>query len=85
MGHITRLLKGNWSNVGLLLPESADIFFLREDCGRRKDNWLRHFGDEAVMKPESVNLMTSARHELGSFISNEEDKKYWKSRSHGVG
>lgn len=37
------------------------------------------------MKPESVNLMTSARHELGSFISNEEDKKYWKSRSHGVG
>lgn len=37
------------------------------------------------MKPESVNLMTSARHELGSFISNEEEKKCWKSRSHGVG
>lgn len=29
--------------------------------------------------------MTSARHELGMFISNEEGKKDWKSRSQVLG
>lgn len=83
-GSCYRLLKGNWSNVGLLLPESADTIF-RQDCGKRKDTWLRHFGDETVMKP-GWYACVSARNELGHLISNEDDKKYWKlRRSHGVG
>lgn len=70
MDHVTSLLKGNWSNAGLLFPQSADIYiFFRQDCGRRKDTSLRHFGDEAVMKHENVNLMTSVRYELGHLLA----------------
>ena len=29
--------------------------------------------------------MTGARHELGTFINNEEAKKDWKSKSHVLG
>lgn len=50
-----------------------------------REGILDTFGEEAVTKPQSVNLMTSARHELGKCVSNKVGKKDWKLRYNGVG